>query len=88
MKKNKFSPEVGERAVKVGQEQRGEYPSLWASESLPAGYLSNEDSIVRPFTAPRSRQLPNAVEKLSWQGERSSRSLFRMTLSGQRLELR
>jgi len=30
-KTNKFSPEVGERAVRMVQEQRGEYPSLWAA---------------------------------------------------------
>lgn len=27
----KFSPEVRERAVRMVQEQRGEYPSLWAA---------------------------------------------------------
>ena len=30
-KTNKFSPEVRERAVRMGQEHRGEYPSLWAA---------------------------------------------------------
>ncbi len=30
-KSNKFSPEVRERAVRTVQEQRGEYPSLWAA---------------------------------------------------------
>jgi transposase-like protein len=30
-KSNKFSPEVHERAVRMVQEQRGEYPSLWAA---------------------------------------------------------
>jgi transposase len=30
-KTNKFSPEVRERAVSMVQEQRGEYPSLWAA---------------------------------------------------------
>ena len=30
-KTNKFSPEVRERAVRIVQEQRGEYPSLWAA---------------------------------------------------------
>ena len=28
---NKFSPEVRERAVRMAQEHRGEYPSLWAA---------------------------------------------------------
>ena len=30
-KPNKFSPEVCERAVRMVQEHRGEYPSLWAA---------------------------------------------------------
>jgi transposase len=30
-KPNKFSPEVRERAVRLVQEHRGEYPSLWAA---------------------------------------------------------
>ena len=28
---NKFSPEVRERAVRLVQERRGDYPSLWAA---------------------------------------------------------
>jgi len=30
-KSNKFSPEVRERAVRMVQEHRGEYPSTWAA---------------------------------------------------------
>ena len=30
-KSNKFSPEVRERAVRMVQDHRGEYPSLWAA---------------------------------------------------------
>ena len=30
-KSNKFSPEVRERAVRMVQEHRSEYPSLWAA---------------------------------------------------------
>lgn len=30
-KSNKFSPEVRERAVRMVQEHRGEYTSLWAA---------------------------------------------------------
>jgi len=30
-KTNKFSPEVRQRAVRLVQEHRGEYPSLWAA---------------------------------------------------------
>ena len=34
-KSSKFSPEVRERAVRLVQEHRGDYPSLWAAiESL------------------------------------------------------
>ena len=36
-KSNKFSPEVRERAVRLVQECRAEYPSLWAAvESIAA----------------------------------------------------
>jgi transposase len=36
-KSTKFSPEVRERAVRMVQEHRGEYPSLWATiESISA----------------------------------------------------
>ncbi len=30
-KSNKFSPEVRQRAVRMVQEHRGEYPSLWSA---------------------------------------------------------
>jgi transposase-like protein len=30
-KSNRFSPELRERAVRMVQEHRGEYPSLWAA---------------------------------------------------------
>ena len=30
-KSNRFSPEIRERAVRLVQEHRGEYPSLWAA---------------------------------------------------------
>ena len=30
-KSNRFSPEVRERAVRLVQEHRGQYPSLWAA---------------------------------------------------------
>ena len=30
-KSNKFSPELRERAVRLVQEHRGEYPSLWSA---------------------------------------------------------
>jgi transposase len=31
IKSNKFSPEVRERAVRMVQEHRGDYPSLWSA---------------------------------------------------------
>lgn len=37
-KTNKFSHEVRERAVRMVQEHRGEYPSLWAAKG--SQYLS------------------------------------------------
>jgi transposase len=30
-RQNKFSPEIREREVRMVQEHRGEYPSLWAA---------------------------------------------------------
>ena len=38
-KPNKFSPEVRERAVRMVQEHRGEYPSLWAAIESIAGKI-------------------------------------------------
>jgi len=35
-KSNKFSPEIRDRAVRLVQEHRGEYPSLWAAVELIA----------------------------------------------------
>lgn len=40
-KTNKFSPEVRERAVRMVQEHRGEYPSLWAA--IESGLVLNPD---------------------------------------------
>ena len=39
-KSNKFSPEVRERAMRMVQEHRGEYPSLWAASSTTIACLS------------------------------------------------
>jgi transposase len=38
-KSNRFSPEVRERAVRLVQEHRGEYPSLWATIESIAGKI-------------------------------------------------
>jgi len=39
-KSNKFSPEMRERAVRMVQEHRGEYPSLWAAVESIAPKIS------------------------------------------------
>jgi len=39
-KSNRFSPESRERAVRMVQEQRGEYPSLWAAVESIAPKIS------------------------------------------------
>ena len=39
-KSKKFSPEVRERAVRLVQEHRGEYPSLWAAVESIAPKIS------------------------------------------------
>ena len=49
-KSNKFSPEVRERAVRLVQEHRGEYPSLWAAVELICWR--------RPKTEPLLRVVP------------------------------
>ena len=78
-KSTKLSPEVRERAVRMVQEHRGEYPSLWtAVESIapkigcvPATLLGwvqrhEVDTGVRAGTKPPS--FGNAVS-YGWQGQ-------------------
>jgi transposase-like protein len=56
-KSKKFSPEVRERAVRLVQEHRGEYPSLWAAiESIapkvgcvPQTLLDWVKCVIRPM---------------------------------------
>ena len=67
-KTNKFSPEVRERAVRMVQEHRGEYPSLWAAiESIARPRLA---TLRRPSTngssALRSTLAPGPLS-CSWQ---------------------
>ncbi|MCH4225436.1 MAG: IS3 family transposase [Alcaligenes faecalis] len=75
-KQNKFSPEVRERAVRLVQEHRGEYPSLWAAvESIapkigcvPATLLDwvkrNEiDSGMRDGITSSERERMKALER-------------------------
>jgi len=49
-KSNKFSPEERERAVRMVQEHRGEYPSQWAVI----------ESITPKIVSPRPTHLPPA----------------------------
>ena len=75
-KNNKFSPEVRERAVRLVQEHRDEYRSLWAAvESIapkigctPTTLLdwikrSEIDSGVRPGVTTEERERIKALEK-------------------------
>ena len=75
-KSNKFSPEVRERAVRMVQEHRGEYPSLWAAiESIAPkiGCTSNTlldwvkreevDSGVRPGVTSAEAQRVKDLER-------------------------
>ena len=75
-KSNKFSPEVRERAVRMVQEHRGEYPSLWAAmESIapkigcvPQTLLewvkrSEVDAGMRPGTATEEAERIKELER-------------------------
>ena len=75
-KSNKFSPEVRERAVRMVQEHRGEYPSLWAAvESIAPkigcvpqtllGWVQRQevDSGVREGTSTAERQRVKELER-------------------------
>ncbi|MBI3778277.1 MAG: IS3 family transposase [Gammaproteobacteria bacterium] len=75
-KSNKFSPEVRERAVRMVQEHRGEYPSLWAAvESIapkigcvPATLLewvkrAEVDAGARPGTTTTEMQRIKELER-------------------------
>ena len=75
-KSNKFSPEVRERAVRLVQEHRAEYPSLWATvESIapkmgcvPSTLLdwvkqSEVDAGARPGTSTAEHERVKALER-------------------------
>ena len=75
-KSNKFSPEVRERAVRMVQEHRGEYPSLWAAvESIAPkigcvpqtllGWVERQevDTGVRPGVATAEAQRVKELER-------------------------
>ena len=49
-KSNKFSPEVRRRAVRMVQEHRGEYPSLWAAIATCPG-KEGQDRILKERAA-------------------------------------
>jgi transposase-like protein len=75
-KSTKFSPEVRERAVRMVQEHRGEYPSLWATiESIAPKFgcvpqtlnewvrRSEIDSGVRDGVSSDERERVKALER-------------------------
>ena len=75
-KSNKFSPEVRERAVRMVQEHRGEYPSLWAaveSIALKIGCVAQTplewvkraeiDAVARPGTTATEVQRITELER-------------------------
>jgi transposase len=75
-KSSKFSPEVRERAVRLVQEHRGEYPSLWAAvESIAPkigcvpqtllGWVQREevDTGVRPGVTSAEAQRVKDLER-------------------------
>ena len=75
-KSNKFSPEVRERAVRMVQEHRGDYPSLWAtvesiapkigcsSQTLLGWVQRTEiDAGVRPGTTTEEAQRIKELER-------------------------
>lgn len=75
-KSNKFSPEVRERAVRLIQEHRGEYPSLWAAVASMAPKIgcvpqtllewvkrAEVDAGARPGTTTAAAQRVKALER-------------------------
>ena len=75
-KSNKFSPETRERAVRMVQEHRGDYPSLWAAvESIAPkigcvpqtllGWVQRQevDSGVREGTTTAEKQRVKELER-------------------------
>ena len=71
-----FSPEVRERAIRLVQEHRDEYPSLWAAVSSIAPKIgcnqatllnwvkrAEIDSGVRPGVTSQERERINALER-------------------------
>ena len=75
-KTNKFSPEVRERAVRMVQEHRGDYPSLWSAvESIapkigcvPQTLLewvkrADVDAVVRPGVSTADAQRVKELER-------------------------
>ena len=75
-KTNKFSPEVRERAVRMVQEHRGDYPSLWSAVesiapkigSVPQTLLewvkrADVDAGVRPGVSTADAQRVKELER-------------------------
>jgi transposase-like protein len=63
-KSNKFSSEVRDRAVRMVQEHRGEYPSLWAAiESIAPKIGCVPQTLNDGSNAMRSTQVPGAAPR-------------------------
>lgn len=56
-KSKKFSPEVRERAVRLVQEHRGEYPSLWAAVESIAPKIGCVPSTLRKLSSQLSHEV-------------------------------
>ena len=62
-KSNRFSPEVRERAVRLVQEHRGEYPSLWAAAMRPNVLFARRIVGWRVSSAMRTDFVLDALEQ-------------------------
>ena len=60
-KSNKFSPEVRQRLVRMVQEHRGEYPSLWAAIESIASKIGCVPQTVSCQASCRTKELNQAA---------------------------
>jgi hypothetical protein len=61
-KSNKFSPEVRERALRMVQEHRGEYPSLWAAiESIAPKRTFGDNPYAERFECLKEERLARCI---------------------------
>ena len=67
---NKFSPEVRERAVRMVEEHRGDYPSEWAAMTSIAGKIGCTTESLRRWCRSSARGLPAPAAQASDDRER------------------